>query len=119
MQLADFFIGKPGPGSVSEALAMRLPVIVECNAWTLPQERYNAEWIVEKEVGLVLRSFGKIDAAVAQLIEPSALARYRANAAALHNRAVFEIPEILETIFERSRGLAPANGTPVLAAKLA
>ncbi len=29
MQLADFFIGKPGPGSLSEALAMQLPVIVE------------------------------------------------------------------------------------------
>jgi hypothetical protein len=119
MQLADFFIGKPGPGSVSEALAMRLPVIVECNAWTLPQERYNAQWVVEKEVGLVLRSFAKIDAAVAQLIEPSALGRYRANAAALQNRAVFEIPEILEQILERSRGGAPGNATPVLAAKLA
>jgi UDP-N-acetylglucosamine:LPS N-acetylglucosamine transferase len=119
MQLADFFIGKPGPGSVSEALAMQLPVIVECNAWTLPQERYNAEWVVEKEVGLVLRSFAKIDAAVAQLIEPSALARYRANAAALHNRAVFEIPEILEQIFERSRGATPPNGAPVLATKFA
>ena len=119
MQLADFFIGKPGPGSVSEALAMRLPVIVECNAWTLPQERYNAEWVIDKEVGLVLRSFDKIDAAVAQLIEPAALARYRANAAALHNRAVFEIPDILEQIFERSRGAAPANGAPVLAAKFA
>ncbi len=119
MQLADFFIGKPGPGSVSEALAMQLPVIVECNAWTLPQERYNAEWIVEKEVGLVLRSFDKIDAAVAQLIEPAALARYRANAAALHNRAVFEIPDILEQIVERSRGATPPDGAPVLAAKLA
>ncbi len=118
MQLADFFIGKPGPGSVSEALAMQLPVIVECNAWTLPQERYNAQWIVEKEVGLVLRNFDKIGAAVAQLIEPSALARYRANAAALQNRAVFEIPEILEKIFERSRGATPANGSAVLAAKI-
>ena len=37
MQLADYFIGKPGPGSISEAVAMRLPVIVESNAWTLPQ----------------------------------------------------------------------------------
>ena len=45
MQVADFFIGKPGPGSVSEALAMHLPVIVERNAWTLPQERYNADWV--------------------------------------------------------------------------
>jgi hypothetical protein len=119
MQLADFFIGKPGPGSVSEALAMQLPVIVECNAWTLPQERYNAQWIVEKEVGLVLRSFDKIAAAVAQLIEPSALARYRANAAALHNRAVFEIPDILEKIFERSRGADPASSSAELAEKSA
>ncbi len=118
MQLADFFIGKPGPGSVSEALAMRLPVIVECNAWTLPQERYNADWIIEKEVGLVLRSFDKIEVAVARLIEPSALGRYRANAAALQNRAVFEIPEILEKIFEQSRGLACANHQGQLAGKL-
>jgi UDP-N-acetylglucosamine:LPS N-acetylglucosamine transferase len=109
MQLADFFIGKPGPGSVSEALAKQLPVIVECNAWTLPQERYNATWIVEKQVGVVLHSFAKIDQAVAELIEPSNLARYRAHAAALHNRAVFEIPDILETIFERSEGAAAAN----------
>src|SRR5205823_13544353 len=47
MHLSDFFVGKPGPGSISEALMMKLPVIVEKNAWTLPQERYNAEWITE------------------------------------------------------------------------
>jgi len=104
MQLADFFIGKPGPASVSEALAMQLPVIVECNAWTLPQERYNAHWIFEKEVGLVLRSFRRVEQAVAQLTEQATLARYRANAAALQNRAVFEIPDILQRIFERSNG---------------
>jgi UDP-N-acetylglucosamine:LPS N-acetylglucosamine transferase len=119
MQLADFFIGKPGPGSVSEALAMKLPVIVECNAWTLPQERYNATFVAEKQVGLVLNSFARIDEAVAQLIEPTALARYRANAAALHNRAVFEIPEILETIMDRSAGNQIAGTTTQLADKLA
>src|SRR5262249_37520954 len=31
MRLADFFIGKPGPGSISEALHIGLPVIVEGN----------------------------------------------------------------------------------------
>lgn len=103
MQLADFFIGKPGPGSVSEALAMRLPVIVECNSWTLPQERYNCDWVLEKQVGMVLRNFNGIERAVAQLIEPKTLALYRANAAALENRAVFEIPEMLERILARSR----------------
>jgi len=110
MQLADFFIGKPGPGSVSEALAMKLPVIVECNAWTLPQERYNAEWVVEREVGLVLKSFRHIDEAVAKLIEPATLARYRANAASLENHAVFEIPAMLQKILDESRS-GPA-GSP-------
>jgi hypothetical protein len=57
MALSDFFIGKPGPGSISEALAMKLPVIVERNSWTMPQERYNAEWVLEKQVGIVLHSF--------------------------------------------------------------
>ena len=94
MQLADFFIGKPGSGSISEAVAMQLPVIVECNAWTLPQERYNAEWILENEVGEVLSSFRQIVPAVARLIDPATLSRYRANAAAMKNRAVFEIPNI-------------------------
>jgi len=109
MQTADFFMGKPGPGSVSEALAMHLPVIVERNAWTLPQERYNADWILEKEVGEVLHSFKEIVPAVARLIEPATLARYRANAAAMNNQAVFEIPGILQTIFERTSAGAAAE----------
>src|ERR1700682_1971084 len=29
MALSDFFIGKPGPGSISEALSKRLPVIID------------------------------------------------------------------------------------------
>jgi 1,2-diacylglycerol 3-beta-galactosyltransferase len=98
MSLSDFFIGKPGPGSISEALAMKLPVIVERNAWTLPQERYNADWVLEHRVGLVIRNFRKIDQDVAQLLEPASFEGYRAGAAAIHNRAVFEIPEILATI---------------------
>jgi UDP-N-acetylglucosamine:LPS N-acetylglucosamine transferase len=117
MQLSDFFIGKPGPGSISEALAKQLPVIVECNAWTLPQERYNATFVREKQVGLVLHSFAKIDQAVAQLIEPSALARYRSNAAALHNRAVFEIPDILERVFALTQPRTPLEGQELVGAR--
>jgi hypothetical protein len=94
---------------------MQLPVIVECNAWTLPQERYNPQWIIEKEVGLVLKNFRGIDRAVARLIEPGTLARYRANAAALHNRAVFEIPETLRNILGRSRSANTAIPAVLLA----
>jgi hypothetical protein len=98
MQLADYFVGKPGPGSISEAVAMRLPVIVERNAWTLPQERYNAEWVREMGVGIVLPNFRGIARAVEELLEPAAYGRFREATERLENRAVFEIPEILERI---------------------
>ena len=98
MQLSDFFIGKPGPGSISEALQMKLPVIVERNAWTLPQERYNADWLVENRLGIVLPNFRGISAEVDQLLEPARYEEFRRNAAAQNNRAVFEIPEILERV---------------------
>jgi 1,2-diacylglycerol 3-beta-galactosyltransferase len=101
MHLADFFIGKPGPGSISEALAMHLPVIVERNAWTLPQERYNTEWIRAKDAGLVLKSFLEIGAALQQLLDAENFARFRANVAAIKNRAVFEIPDILESLLQK------------------
>jgi 1,2-diacylglycerol 3-beta-galactosyltransferase len=101
MQLADYFIGKPGPGSISEAMAMHLPVIVERNAWTLPQERYNAEWVVERGVGIALPNFRGIAGAVDRLLEPDAYAKYRAATEALCNRAVFEIPDILEEILQK------------------
>ena len=98
MHLSDFFIGKPGPGSLSEAVAMQLPVITECNSWTLPQERYNADWIQEKEIGQVVRSFKQIEPAVRNLLVPATLARYKHNTAAMPNQAVFEIPGILDKI---------------------
>ena len=55
MHLSDFIIGKPGPGSISEALAMNLPVIVERNAWTLPQERFNTDGCLKKGLGWCFR----------------------------------------------------------------
>jgi len=100
MHLSDFFVGKPGPGSISEAIAMHLPVVVERNAWTLPQERYNTEWIREKQVGVVLPSFRTIDTGLRELLDPANFARFRANAAAITNRAVFEIPEILASLIQ-------------------
>jgi UDP-N-acetylglucosamine:LPS N-acetylglucosamine transferase len=96
MQLSDFFIGKPGPGSISEAIQQRLPVIVVRNAWTMPQERYNSEWVEENGVGVVLDSFKSIREGVAQVTAQAE--SYRACVGRIHNRAVFEIPEILEQI---------------------
>ena len=46
----------------------------------------------------MLANFRGIADAVRRLLEEDTLARYRANTAAIENRAVFEIPEILARI---------------------
>ena len=113
MAVSDFFTGKPGPGSISEALQFDLPVIVECNGRTLPQERYNAQWVTENRMGIVLSSFRKISEGVEKLLESSTFAELRANASAYKNRALFEIPEFLEEIAERNAAGTGGSAVPV------
>lgn len=100
MRAADFLIGKPGPGTIAEAMVRKLPVIVECNAWTLPQERYNTQWVREKRVGIVLNHFREIVTGVQELLKPGVLEDFRKNVARLNNRAIFEIPEILAKLLD-------------------
>ena len=104
MALADFFIGKPGPGSISEALQFHLPVIVECNSRTLPQERYNAEWVTEQGYGIVVPSFKTIAPAVQRLLQSATFDQFRLKANEYSNRALFEVPAILERCAEHTAG---------------
>lgn len=99
MELSDFFIGKPGPGSISEALAKQLPVIVQRNAWTLAHERYNTYWLEEQRLGLAVNDFAnEIADAVDTLLAPRVYEGFRQRVSAIHNRAVHEIPDILEQL---------------------
>lgn len=93
MRIADFFIGKPGPGSISEAVHMGLPVILERNRRTLLQERYNTDWVEEHGVGLVIRNFSQIIPAIETLVGNDLLDRFKANAGRLTNRAVYQVPD--------------------------
>jgi 1,2-diacylglycerol 3-beta-galactosyltransferase len=112
MRAADFLIGKPGPGSIAEAMVRKLPVLIECNAWTMPQERYNTEWVKEKNVGIVLKSFKNVVDGVKQMLDPATLEQFRKNVAAQDNRAIFEIPEILAKLLGEA-GAASRTATPL------
>jgi hypothetical protein len=108
MELSDFFVGKPGAGSVREALAKRLPLIVQRKAWSMAQERYNTEW-VEELGAIVIENFSpEIALAVPTLLEPEHYARCRERAATARDMAVYEVPEMPGGI------LAETNGRPLL-----
>ena len=114
MALADFFIGKPGPGSISEALQFHLPVIVECNAKTLPQECYNAQWVTEKGYGIVLHDFTEIAEGVRKLLDRQTFSEISCDVCKYSNRALFEVPEILETCWRGGTSQSLAYTEPAL-----
>lgn len=109
MALADWFVGKPGPGSLSEAVQMGLPVITFSNAWTMPQERFNTRWVREQGVGLVVPSLKALPAAVDELLAD--LGARRARVHAIRNQAVYEVPQILAERLMRSA--MPAHTAPL------
>ena len=98
MQNSDFFIGKPGPGSLSEAVHMGLPVITFKNALTMPQERYNTTWVLENQLGLVVGATKEVKAAVESLV--AELPHFKKNVAAIQNQSVFEVVAALDTILK-------------------
>ncbi len=95
LSLADFLIGKPGPASLSEAIACNLPVITIYNSSTLWQERYNIEWVREKQLGIVIENWEEVDGAVAKLMQSQTMAYYQHNVGTIENRAIFEVLNIL------------------------
>jgi len=98
MRLADYFVGKPGPGSISEALVMNLPVVVERSHWTMVQERFNTEWVLARGVGVVLHSFSEIATGILPMLDPESLALFHERITKAKTRAVFEIPRIMQSL---------------------
>lgn len=99
LRLGDFFIGKPGPASVSEAIHLGLPVIVTRNAGTMPQERYNTDWILENGLGIVHRSFRTIRQATSEVVAD--LPAFQIRVSKMKNQAISEVPELVSEILEQ------------------
>ena len=98
---------------MSEALQQGWPIATVCNAWTMPQERYNTTWIVDEQLGLVGTSMRKIRPVVMALI--ARLDEFRARVRQIENRAVHEVSTKLETLIDRSVWPCPPSHhtTPV------
>lgn len=107
LHLADFFIGKPGPGAMSEALQMGLPLITFDNADTMPQERYNTRWVRELGIGIVVGSVADLPAAVHTMCQR--LDGFRQRVHWIDNRAAFEVPEILAELLRAAPGALGAD----------
>jgi len=103
MGLADVAFGKPGPAFITESVHCGVPVIIELNKFTMPQEAPNAEFVEQHKVGLVIKSFGKhTKKALGKLLNDNTLKQLQRNTRRVRNQAVFEIPPLFKKIMDES-----------------
>ncbi|HTY13445.1 MAG TPA: glycosyltransferase [Candidatus Omnitrophota bacterium] len=71
MSESDLIITKAGPGTIAEALAMNLPIVI--TSWLPGQEEGNVKFVEEFEVGYVTKEPDKVVEIIGRLQNPSAL----------------------------------------------
>jgi len=108
MAACDFFVGKPGPGAISEAMVMNLPLALEIGSRLLAQERYNARWAQAIGAAVAFRDEPGLVEAIAGLIAPGRLTAMRRAIARHPNTAIFDLPDLLDSVFARHRAAQSA-----------
>lgn len=104
MALADVFVGKAGPQSVSEAVAMGLPVLIDGHR-ALPQERALTRWVDRSGMGA---TFTTVDGFVSKLDTVVRSPRTRAQReAARTNASARQIGGIVSALLSRGDGRPP------------
>jgi hypothetical protein len=117
MMASDFFIGKPGPGCLSEAVQCGLPIVTFANRATIPQERFNADWVAGQGLGVVVDSVQRLSLGVRSLLPQLQACRERVRMQRI--RAVFEVPDVLAGVLRTYVARAPAIGQPAISGALA
>ena len=97
MHLSDFLIGKPGPGTIMEGLAANLPLLMDVSSVIIHESR-NIEWVERHGFGLPFNHPAQLLARIEELTRPEIYDPLKSRVSAYENRAVLEIPEILEII---------------------
>lgn len=77
MAESDLIITKAGPGTIAEALAMNLPIII--TSWLPGQEEGNVEFVVRENVGRVSRDPRKVVEIVRELMETTEFEELKRN----------------------------------------
>jgi len=102
MHAADLVATKAGPGSISEAMACGLPIVL--TGYIPGQEEGNVEYVLSNHIGVLAETPAQVASAVRSLLAPgtssaddrATLEAMRANIARLsHPRASFEIARLI------------------------
>ncbi|MEB3223208.1 MAG: glycosyltransferase [Candidatus Sericytochromatia bacterium] len=96
MDAADVMVGKPGPGTIAEAIAKELPMCIDATREPMLQEAGNLELVVKQNLGRAITAEQSLTALVRQYMDnPNMYEATRQNLRrAKNDRAIEELIEI-------------------------
>ncbi|MFP5502564.1 MAG: MGDG synthase family glycosyltransferase [Candidatus Sericytochromatia bacterium] len=106
MDAADVLIGKPGPGTIAEAIAKELPLLIDAQREPMLQEKGNLELVKRQELGLSIDKGVPISDLVGKLMENQDLyGRIKENLRRAKNDRAIE--ELIDIALEKLPGGPP------------
>ena len=99
MDASDLVISKPGPGTIAEAIAKELPMLIDASHEPMAQEKGNLEMVVRQQLGLKIEKSTPLVDQVRKLMENEELyARIHENLRrAKNDKAIEELIDIALT----------------------
>lgn len=104
MAASDLLVTKPGPGTIMEAMAMELPIILDDSNYTMWQEKGNVDFVRQHNLGRVLDHTREFVPVIADLLEHPEHHQAMKAAVRHHQRCDASI-RIAELIHQRLSGL--------------
>lgn len=77
MAEADLLVTKAGPGTIAEAMAMGLPIII--TSWVPGQEEGNVEFVVRENVGRISQDADKVVEIIKEMQQPGEFKKFQEN----------------------------------------
>lgn len=73
MAVSDLIVTKPGPGTINEAIAMKLPMLIDNTAISLFWERANVDIVLKYGIGQKIKKFSQVRDLVASYLKDPAV----------------------------------------------
>ena len=102
MQLADLLITKPGPGTLNEAIAAKIPVFVDNTSHTLYWEKINIDMVCRLGIGEKIEELSILDTLIPRYLRDDETKKKIAHAYSLLPKNSFhkEIEMIIESMWK-------------------
>lgn len=95
MSITDFLVGKPGPGTIMESIALGLPLFLD-TSHVMPHESNNAPWVEQQSLGVSFKTAKELSLCMRTV--KSGSRPTVDNQATPTNKAVYEVSDLVDEI---------------------